>query len=207
MTPFINWKSWNTIVGRQTVQPIFVSNISWKFHENLYTRFSILLLASTDPKNGKIDPVSKGLKATSFVHPLACNFPNWRGFTEKNTYMKGSNVVICVLFNLFWKFHGNLFSHFSAMFLKDRKTNKPTNKHELKYNLRRSPKVIIYANVGVADSQKYYHDTISFYVAHQITVTLREHHSVSNHSQFDFWFNIVFGLTPNRISSLRITIL
>ena len=42
-----------------------VPDISWKFHENPFSRFSTIVLTITDSENRKIDPEFKGLLTTT----------------------------------------------------------------------------------------------------------------------------------------------
>ena len=88
-------------------------NLSWKFQENLLTRFSIIVLTIMDSQNRKIDPEFKGLITTT----RKC----FRLF-----------FVSCTIFS--WKFHENPFIRFPEMLLtgtdfleKKRRYNKPAS--------------------------------------------------------------------------------
>ena len=50
-------KQSSQVWNRQAICFVVGSNTSWKFHENLFTRFSVMLLANTDRENRKKDPV------------------------------------------------------------------------------------------------------------------------------------------------------
>ena len=75
-----------------------VSNISWKFHWNPFTDFSVMLLVSIDPENIKhqlrfslsyIRPVLK--ISWKFIYPFFCNVANRNGFPppKKKSCMQG----------------------------------------------------------------------------------------------------------------------
>ena len=116
-----------------------------------------MLQANTDPENGKINPGSKGLNATSskysrlfLVSYPTCpynfmeicshdtDFPEtW----ENNSCMQGVErnipkmfpVVHCVIFDLSRKFHVNPFSRFPVMLLGDTQTHTQTNQQRWNY--------------------------------------------------------------------------
>ena len=67
-SPRLDGRPWNSLVMRETVYSIIscvVPNISWKFHENPFIRFSIIVLTIADSQNRKIDPEFKGLITTT----------------------------------------------------------------------------------------------------------------------------------------------
>ena len=54
---------WNSLTN-YFLCPVSFLTLSWKFHEDLLTRFSMILLTNADPGNRKIDPGLKELIAT-----------------------------------------------------------------------------------------------------------------------------------------------
>ena len=66
--PRLDGRPWNSLLRCETVYLIMslvVPDISWKFHKNSFTNFSIILVRNPDPENRKIDPGFKGLTTTS----------------------------------------------------------------------------------------------------------------------------------------------
>ena len=107
------------------VAPCVMSVLFWKFHENLFNRFSAMLLRGMD--------WSEKVEKKSCVQGV------------KRNILKILPIVPCIESHLPWKFHENPFSRFSVMLLTDRQTDRQidrqtdrqtSNGQRWKHNLR-----------------------------------------------------------------------
>ena len=85
-----------------------MSVLFWIFHENLFNRFSAMLLRGMD--------CSEKVGEKSCVQGVKWNF------------LKMFPIVPCIKSHLPWKFHENPFSHFAIMLLTDRRTDRLTDR-------------------------------------------------------------------------------
>ena len=90
------------------IAPCVKSFLFWKFHENPFNRFSVMLLRGMD-SSGKVGK-------TSCVQGVKWNI------------LKMFPIVPCIQSHLPRKFHENPFSRFSVMLLTGRQTDRQTHR-------------------------------------------------------------------------------
>ena len=90
------------------IAPCVMSVLFWNFHENLFSRFSAMVLRGMD--------CSEKVGGKSCVQGV------------KRNIQKMLPIVPCIKSHLPWKFHENPFSRFSVMLLTDRQTDGQTDR-------------------------------------------------------------------------------